>query len=189
MATTTPTFSSNYDAEQGQKDLTPLLKTEGGKWNLIASGKGVERSFKFKTFKKTWVCLSPALIFIHSRNFIFALIFMCLEPMGFLVYKKKKNKYDRAIMNPKLKEQQEFMNTVASECAVKKHHPEWSNVCPSHSPLFHLPYLPTCCSPSPSQPPPSQANSRTGIQHNLHPLDDALSSRTIRERHHHGEIL
>jgi 4a-hydroxytetrahydrobiopterin dehydratase len=23
---------------------------------------------------------------------------------------------------------QEFMNIVAGECAVKKHHPEWSNV-------------------------------------------------------------
>jgi len=43
---------------------------------LMESGKGVERSFKFRTFKKTW----------------------------------------------------EFMNIVAEECKVKKHHPEWSNV-------------------------------------------------------------
>jgi pterin-4a-carbinolamine dehydratase len=50
-----PTFSSNYSAEQGTKDLEPLLKTNGGKWTLIESGKGVERTFKFKTFKKTWV--------------------------------------------------------------------------------------------------------------------------------------
>ncbi|PMD46508.1 putative pterin-4-alpha-carbinolamine dehydratase [Hyaloscypha variabilis F] len=72
----TPTFSSNYPPEQGVQDLSPLLKSNGGKWVLIQSGKGVERSFKFKTFKKTW----------------------------------------------------EFMNIVAAECAVKKHHPEWSNV-------------------------------------------------------------
>jgi hypothetical protein len=52
----TPTFSSNYTPEQGTKDLFPLLKSNGGKWLLIESGKGVERSFKFKTFKKTWVC-------------------------------------------------------------------------------------------------------------------------------------
>jgi len=71
-----PTFSSNYSPEQSSKDLQPLLKTSGGKWTLIESGKGVERTFKFKTFKKTW----------------------------------------------------EFMNIVAAECAVKKHHPEWSNV-------------------------------------------------------------
>merc|ERR1712098_842095 len=74
-----PTFSSNYDPAQGNQDLAPLLKSNGGKWTLIESGKGVERGFKFKTFKKTW----------------------------------------------------EFMNLVAAECAVQKHHPEWSNVSPS----------------------------------------------------------
>ncbi|KAG0650283.1 Pterin-4-alpha-carbinolamine deHydratase [Hyphodiscus hymeniophilus] len=70
------TFSSNYDPERASQDLSPLLNANGGKWALSASGKGVERSFKFKTFKKTW----------------------------------------------------EFMNIVAEECKVKKHHPEWSNV-------------------------------------------------------------
>jgi len=50
-----PTFSSNYDPAQGNQDLAPLLKSNGGKWTLIESGKGVERGFKFKTFKKTWV--------------------------------------------------------------------------------------------------------------------------------------
>jgi hypothetical protein len=50
-----PTFSTNYSPEQGSKDLAPLLKSNGGKWTLIESGKGVERTFKFKTFKKTWV--------------------------------------------------------------------------------------------------------------------------------------
>jgi hypothetical protein len=63
--TTTPAFSSNYDAEQGEKDLTPLLKIDGGKWTLISSGKGVERSFKFKTFKKTWVCFSNSHLHLH----------------------------------------------------------------------------------------------------------------------------
>lgn len=51
----TPTFSSNYDPEQGAKDLAPLLKNNGGKWVLIESGKGIERGFKFKGFKKCWV--------------------------------------------------------------------------------------------------------------------------------------
>jgi len=50
-----PNFSSNYDPEQGTKDLETILKGKGGKWELMGSGKGVERSFKFKTFKKTWV--------------------------------------------------------------------------------------------------------------------------------------
>ncbi|KAK0111385.1 hypothetical protein ONS95_001746 [Cadophora gregata] len=71
-----PTFSSNYPPTQGTADLEPLLKINGGKWTLIESGKGIERCFKFKTFKKTW----------------------------------------------------EFMNLIAAECAVQKHHPEWSNV-------------------------------------------------------------
>jgi 4a-hydroxytetrahydrobiopterin dehydratase len=53
--TTTPVFSSNYDPEQGAQDLAPLLASGGGRWTLIESGKGVERGFKFKTFKKTWV--------------------------------------------------------------------------------------------------------------------------------------
>ncbi|CZT04696.1 related to pterin-4-alpha-carbinolamine dehydratase [Rhynchosporium graminicola] len=72
----TPVFSSTYPADKANEELSPLLKSSGGKWTLIESGKGVERGFKFKTFKKTW----------------------------------------------------EFMNTIASECAVQKHHPEWSNV-------------------------------------------------------------
>ncbi|PVH73329.1 transcriptional coactivator/pterin dehydratase [Cadophora sp. DSE1049] len=71
-----PAFSSNYSPAQGTADLAPLLKSNGGKWALIETGKGVERGFRFKTFKKTW----------------------------------------------------EFMNLVAAECAVQKHHPEWSNV-------------------------------------------------------------
>ena len=54
-ATTTPAFSSNYDPEQGARDLAPLLPGGGGRWALIESGRGVERRFRFKTFKKTWV--------------------------------------------------------------------------------------------------------------------------------------
>jgi len=50
-----PNFSSNYDPAQAAQDLSPLLKGNGGRWELIETGKGVERGFKFKTFKKTWV--------------------------------------------------------------------------------------------------------------------------------------
>jgi hypothetical protein len=58
---TTPAFSSHYDPEKAVKDIAPLLKENGGKWVLTQSGKGVERSFKFKTFKKTWVGLSSVI--------------------------------------------------------------------------------------------------------------------------------
>lgn len=54
-----PVFSSNTDAAQATEDLKSLLISEdgdlNGKWRLIETGMGVERSFKFKTFKKTWV--------------------------------------------------------------------------------------------------------------------------------------
>jgi len=71
-----PAFSENEDVEALQEKLTPLLTINGGKWRISANGKGLERPYKFKTFKKTW----------------------------------------------------EFMNAVAAECALKRHHPEWSNV-------------------------------------------------------------
>ncbi|PBP23996.1 PCD-like protein [Diplocarpon rosae] len=72
----TPAFSASYDPSQATRDLTPLLRANGGRWTLTENGKGVQRSFKFKTFKRTW----------------------------------------------------EFMNLIATECASRKHHPEWSNL-------------------------------------------------------------
>ncbi|CAL3968068.1 unnamed protein product [Diplocarpon coronariae] len=76
MSSPTPAFSSSYERSQATEDVAPLLQAHGGRWTLLASGKGVQRRFKFKTFKKTW----------------------------------------------------EFMTLVATECAAKKHHPEWSNL-------------------------------------------------------------
>ncbi|KAI9731086.1 MAG: hypothetical protein M1818_007943 [Claussenomyces sp. TS43310] len=59
MATTTsseqPEFSSGEDAETLSTSLASLAEAEGGRWRLMTNGKGVERTFKFKTFKKTWV--------------------------------------------------------------------------------------------------------------------------------------
>ncbi|XMA14945.1 hypothetical protein WAI453_007736 [Rhynchosporium graminicola] len=91
----TPVFSSTYPADKANEELSPLLKSSGGKWTLIESGKGVERGFKFKTFKKTWI--------------------LSLRPD-----RRERRRID---LDPA-----EFMNTIASECAVQKHHPEWSNV-------------------------------------------------------------
>jgi len=75
-------------AETGRAD-NGTHKTGQGRWTLTAQGSGLERTFKFKTFKKTW----------------------------------------------------EFMDVVAQECKVAKHHPEWSNVRP-HPPL---PLNPASC--------------------------------------------
>lgn len=68
----TPVFSSTYPSAQGTAGLSPLLKSNGGKWTLIENGKGVERGFKFKTFKKTWVRLFRLLFFSFSlKNDLF----------------------------------------------------------------------------------------------------------------------
>ncbi|OWP00141.1 hypothetical protein B2J93_8712 [Marssonina coronariae] len=55
MSSPTPAFSSSYERSQATEDVAPLLQAHGGRWTLLASGKGVQRRFKFKTFKKTWV--------------------------------------------------------------------------------------------------------------------------------------
>lgn len=71
-----PVLSSTYDPTRAIQDLTPLLQSptsnskESGKWALTPNGKGIERSFKFKTFKKTWVCtqnISYHLISYHIK--------------------------------------------------------------------------------------------------------------------------
>ncbi|KAH8667559.1 transcriptional coactivator/pterin dehydratase [Tricladium varicosporioides] len=51
---TQPQFSTSYDPAQGQKDIENLLKGNGGKWRLTENGKGLERPFRFKGFKKCW---------------------------------------------------------------------------------------------------------------------------------------
>jgi len=71
-------ISFNSDAEEVSISVAALTAVGGseGRWNLTAQRNGVEREFKFKTFKKTWA----------------------------------------------------FMDAVAAQCAVQKHHPEWSNI-------------------------------------------------------------
>ena len=51
-----PRFSTGTDEAKAAQDVKPLLSTEGGRWTLAADGQALERSFKFKTFGKTWVC-------------------------------------------------------------------------------------------------------------------------------------
>lgn len=71
--TTQPSFSANADIAALKQELDPLLNLNGGKWALTTSGNGLERSFRFKTFKKTWVriiyistyLIFPCLLFFH----------------------------------------------------------------------------------------------------------------------------
>lgn len=52
MAAASPKFSEGSDEPRLTKELDGLLKN---RWTVTADGKGIERSFKFKTFAKTWV--------------------------------------------------------------------------------------------------------------------------------------
>lgn len=64
-AQTRPKFSAGSDESILSRKLQLLLPPAGndsqennglgGRWALIPSGEGLERSFKFKTFAKTWV--------------------------------------------------------------------------------------------------------------------------------------
>ncbi|RYP91239.1 hypothetical protein DL770_002631 [Monosporascus sp. CRB-9-2] len=55
-ATSTPKFSAGSDEQVLSRTLEPLLESagRGGRWTLTSNGEGLERSFKFKTFAKTW---------------------------------------------------------------------------------------------------------------------------------------
>ena len=46
-------ISAGHDTETVTKDAIALV--DHGQWVLCNSGKGLERQFKFKTFKATWV--------------------------------------------------------------------------------------------------------------------------------------
>lgn len=50
-----PNFSRGSDVNTLRDSLDPLLSANGGKWALVNDGDALERTFKFKTFAKTWV--------------------------------------------------------------------------------------------------------------------------------------
>ena len=60
---TTPTMVSASDISPSRGENTEELTSQTtalvdcGRWKLWDNGKGLERQFRFKTFKATWVCL------------------------------------------------------------------------------------------------------------------------------------
>ncbi len=70
-------------------------------WELVNEGKGIKRSFQFKTFNKTWV-----------RRCCHAPLPLALAPTPPI---------DLSISKA-------FMQAVAAKCKEKNHHPEWWNV-------------------------------------------------------------
>lgn len=68
-----PSFSAGTDKNTATEALRPLITPDaGGKWSLTADGYGIERSFKFATFNKTWVRF-----FFYSTYFTFFLLLVC----------------------------------------------------------------------------------------------------------------
>ncbi|KAI8965772.1 transcriptional coactivator/pterin dehydratase [Daldinia sp. FL1419] len=66
----TPRFSADVDEPALTRALETLLASagQGGRWVLIASGEGLERSFKFKTFAKTWDFMTAVSLQCKLKN-------------------------------------------------------------------------------------------------------------------------
>jgi 4a-hydroxytetrahydrobiopterin dehydratase len=48
-------FSEGENSSQLSNEVSDLISNPESSWELSSDGKGLERSFKFKTFKTTWV--------------------------------------------------------------------------------------------------------------------------------------
>ncbi|KAI1128133.1 pterin 4 alpha carbinolamine dehydratase-domain-containing protein [Nemania abortiva] len=63
-----------FSAGADETALTPALQElmdsagKGGRWALIPSGQGLERSFKFKTFAKTWDFMTAVALQCKLKN-------------------------------------------------------------------------------------------------------------------------
>ncbi|KAI8946901.1 pterin 4 alpha carbinolamine dehydratase-domain-containing protein [Xylaria longipes] len=63
-------FSAGADETSLTAALQGLLDSagEGGRWTLISSGQGLERSFKFKNFAKTWDFMTAVSLQCKLKN-------------------------------------------------------------------------------------------------------------------------
>ncbi|KAI1468792.1 transcriptional coactivator/pterin dehydratase [Daldinia caldariorum] len=70
QAVVTPKFSAGIDEAALTPTLEPLLASarRGGRWVLTASGEGLERSFRFKTFAKTWDFMTAVSLQCKLKN-------------------------------------------------------------------------------------------------------------------------
>ncbi|KAG5928056.1 hypothetical protein E4U42_001331 [Claviceps africana] len=70
-STMRPSFSSGTDEAATTAALTPLLVSspgDKGKWTLTCDGEALERSFKFKTFAKTWDFMTAVSLQCKLKN-------------------------------------------------------------------------------------------------------------------------
>ncbi|KAF5123781.1 Pterin-4-alpha-carbinolamine dehydratase [Metarhizium anisopliae] len=63
-----PRFSPGTDETSTASALAPLLASSGGRWTLSSEGKALERSFKFKTFAKTWDFMTAVSLQCKLKN-------------------------------------------------------------------------------------------------------------------------
>jgi hypothetical protein len=55
-------FSAGEDEEQLGRDAAALVTEGQGRWKVTDDSRGLERTFRFKTFKATWVCEHSAFL-------------------------------------------------------------------------------------------------------------------------------
>lgn len=67
-STMRPRFTPGTDKASATTALTPLLTASGGRWTLTSEGGALERSFKFKTFAKTWDFMTAVSLQCKLRN-------------------------------------------------------------------------------------------------------------------------
>lgn len=58
--------SGSEDASALAHDATQLV--DNGRWQLCDHGRGLERQFRFKTFKATWVSLFPFSLLLATAD-------------------------------------------------------------------------------------------------------------------------
>ncbi|CAG9997916.1 unnamed protein product [Clonostachys byssicola] len=63
-----PRFSKGTDEATAVSSLQSLLSSEGGRWTLTSEGEALERSFKFKTFAKTWDFMTAVSLQCKVKN-------------------------------------------------------------------------------------------------------------------------
>ncbi|ODA76282.1 hypothetical protein RJ55_08127 [Drechmeria coniospora] len=63
-----PHYSSGTDEAAAATSLTALLTSSGGSWTLSSNGSAIERSFKFKTFAKTWDFMTAVSLQCKIKN-------------------------------------------------------------------------------------------------------------------------
>ncbi|GJN66959.1 hypothetical protein PLIIFM63780_004429 [Purpureocillium lilacinum] len=79
MEDTKPRFSAGTDEASAQAALAPLLQASSpsssgggaagsGRWALVKDGEALERSFKFKTFAKTWDFMTAVSLQCKLKN-------------------------------------------------------------------------------------------------------------------------